>query len=36
LTEPRPEKWRDQNADAIERILPLVAGIERRLGYEPL
>ena len=33
LTEPRPGKWRDQNRDAIERILPLVADTERRLGY---
>ena len=35
LTEPRPEKWRDQNPDAIERILPLVTEIERQLGYDP-
>ena len=34
LTEPRPEKWRDQNPDAIDRILPLVAEIERQLGYD--
>lgn len=34
LTEPRPEKWRDQNLDAVERILPLVADTERRLGYD--
>ena len=34
LTEPRPEKWRDQNPEAIERILPLVAAIERQLGYD--
>ena len=33
LTSPRPEKWREQNAEAIERILPLVASAERRLGY---
>jgi Sulfotransferase family len=33
LTPPRPEKWREQNPDAIERILPLVAETERRLGY---
>ena len=33
LTVPRPEKWRDENAEAIERILPLVAETERRLGY---
>jgi hypothetical protein len=35
LTEPRPEKWRDQNPTAIERILPLVTEIERQLGYDP-
>ena len=34
LTEPRPDKWRDQNPDAVERILPLVADTERRLGYD--
>jgi hypothetical protein len=33
LTEPRSEKWRDQNRDAIERVLPLLAEIEPRLGY---
>jgi hypothetical protein len=33
LSAPRPEKWREQNPDAIARILPLVAGTERRLGY---
>jgi hypothetical protein len=33
LTAPRPEKWREQNADAIERILPLVRPVEARLGY---
>lgn len=35
LTAPRPEKWRGQNPEAIERIRPLVADVERRLGYEP-
>ena len=35
LTPPRPEKWREQNREAIERILPLCAETERRLGYEP-
>ena len=34
LTAPRPEKWREQNPEAIERILPLVRPIEARLGYE--
>jgi len=33
LTAPRAEKWRGQNPEAIERILPLVADTERRLGY---
>jgi hypothetical protein len=33
LTAPRPDKWREQNPDAIARILPLVAETERRLGY---
>ncbi len=35
LTAPSPEKWRRQNPEAIERILPLTAPTERRLGYEP-
>ena len=35
LTAPRPDKWREQNPEAIERILPLTAATERRLGYEP-
>lgn len=35
LTEPRPGKWRDQNPDAIRRVLPLLAEIEDRLGYRP-
>jgi hypothetical protein len=34
LTPPRPGKWRDENAEAIARVLPLVAETERRLGYE--
>jgi hypothetical protein len=33
LTAPRPEKWREQNPEAIERILPLVRPVEERLGY---
>ena len=32
LTPPRPEKWRDENGEAIERILPLVEPTERRLA----
>jgi hypothetical protein len=33
VTPPRREKWRDENPDEIQRILPLVAATERRLGY---
>ena len=33
VTPPRRDKWRDQNAAAVERILPLVEETERRLGY---
>ncbi|MBM3666509.1 MAG: sulfotransferase [Actinobacteria bacterium] len=33
LTAPRPDKWREQNGAAIERILPLLEPVERRLGY---
>jgi hypothetical protein len=33
LTPPKREKWREQNPAEIERILPLVAPLERRLGY---
>ena len=34
LTAPRAEKWRDQNPDAVARILPQLADIEQRLGYQ--
>ena len=33
LTPPSREKWREQNRAEVERILPLVAPVERRLGY---
>lgn len=33
LTAPSSDKWRERNGEAIERILPLVAGTEERLGY---
>lgn len=33
LTAPRAEKWREQNPEAIERILPFVRPVEARLGY---
>jgi hypothetical protein len=34
LAAPREEKWRERAA-SVERILPLVADVERRLGYAP-
>jgi hypothetical protein len=34
LTPPREGKWREQNAEAVARVLPLVAETERRLGYD--
>jgi hypothetical protein len=34
LSAPRPEKWRDQNAGAIERVRPLLDGLELELGYD--
>lgn len=33
LTTPEAEKWRVQNGAAIERVLPLLAHTEARLGY---
>jgi Sulfotransferase family len=33
LTDPQPDKWRRQNPEAIERVAPLLADVERRLGY---
>jgi Sulfotransferase family len=35
ITPPRRGKWSEQNRDAVQRILPLVAATERRLGYQP-
>jgi hypothetical protein len=35
VTDPRPEKWREQNPEAIERIRPLLADLEAQLGYAP-
>jgi sulfotransferase family protein len=32
LTMPEPDKWREENQAAIERVLPLVAETEARLG----
>ncbi len=33
LSQPKPEKWRDQNRVEIERIVPLVEPTEKRLGW---
>jgi hypothetical protein len=33
LTAPRAEKWREQNGQEIERVLPQLVEVERRLGY---
>jgi Sulfotransferase family len=33
LTAPRPEKWREHNREAIERVLPGLVAVEQRLGY---
>jgi Sulfotransferase family len=35
LSAPTRDKWKQQNREPIERILPLTASTERRLGYEP-
>ena len=32
---PKPQKWRDHNPQAIERILPTIAPMMRELGYDP-
>lgn len=32
---PRPSKWRSQNPEAIERILPLIRPMLEELGYDP-
>ena len=34
VTAPCAEKWREQNEEAVTRILPLVGDVERRLGYD--
>ena len=34
LTAPREGKWRERNAEAVARVLPLVVDVERRLGYD--
>jgi Sulfotransferase family len=33
VTAPRPEKWRDENPDAVQSILPQIAPVMDRLGY---
>ena len=32
---PKPQKWREHNPQAIERILPVIAPLMRELGYDP-
>jgi hypothetical protein len=34
LTPPRRDKWREQNPDAVERVLAGLHDLERRLGYD--
>ena len=34
VTAPRPGKWRDEHPEAIESILPQIAPVMSRLGYE--
>ena len=33
LSAPRPDKWREQNREAVERVLPGLAELETQLGY---
>lgn len=33
VTAPRPEKWRDENPEAVRSILPQIAPVMARLGY---
>jgi len=35
ITPPREDKWRQENPEEIERILPLIDPMMRRLGYDP-
>ncbi|HEX2044173.1 MAG TPA: hypothetical protein VHF23_00945, partial [Gaiellaceae bacterium] len=35
LSPPRREKWREENRELVERVLPLVRTTEARMGYEP-
>ena len=34
VTAPRPDKWREENAEEVARILPMIAPMMGRLGYE--
>jgi hypothetical protein len=34
VSAPRPEKWRQENPEAIARILPLITPMMQRLGYD--
>ena len=32
---PCPQKWKEHNPEAIERILPLITPLMREMGYDP-
>jgi hypothetical protein len=34
VSPPRPDKWRQRNGPAVERVMPEIAGLQRSLGYE--
>jgi hypothetical protein len=36
VTPPKADKWRVENPAAIARILPIIADVEHKLGYEPV
>jgi hypothetical protein len=36
VTPPKANKWREENPAAIARIVPIIADVERRLGYDPV
>lgn len=34
VTPPRPDKWREENPEDVERVLPLISRMMERLGYD--
>jgi hypothetical protein len=36
VTPPKAGKWRQENPEAVARILPIIVETERKLGYEPI